>query len=368
MAELTGNAVSGILSSVVAGQIGGFSHLCMMCGQVHRQGDKCPNFATEISGRVGMLPGKYDSWHLDKEKYNFNLERFASVDLSPRYDLGSTRLGMGEVCFSVETREGIVNAPGSVVGKQGWGFSLFGHQTISGLNATIQCIHCGRYHGQGETCFVATHSMDTLLARDSTITIKPYTALGLGMTYGDALPECVSSIHGMGALGNILGEQHYLEPRVAVLEKRIDELEALIGACGLTVRGNTPGISREVCSVLGILKEKGYSIACAEITEAMRDLVRSPQPDFSGAVQHAVAGLECAARAVTGRRNDLGKLLREFSSELGFESSYASKLERNVWSQGSQKGRHLSEGNAPSEREARQLFWQVIEALRHMLQ
>lgn len=42
-----------------------------------------------------------------------------------------------------------------------------------------------------------------------------------------------------------------------------------------------------------------HRTAHAEISEALKDLSRRPDPDLTGAVQHAMAALECTAREVT---------------------------------------------------------------------
>ena len=49
-----------------------------------------------------------------------------------------------------------------------------------------------------------------------------------------------------------------------------------------------------------VLKETGRETAAAEIHEALRDISRRPDPDRTGAIQHAIAALECTARDVTG--------------------------------------------------------------------
>jgi AbiJ N-terminal domain 4 len=47
------------------------------------------------------------------------------------------------------------------------------------------------------------------------------------------------------------------------------------------------------------LDEAALTTAKQEIHEALRDLSRRPEPDLTGAVQHAMAGLECTARQAT---------------------------------------------------------------------
>src|SRR5215831_12229405 len=58
------------------------------------------------------------------------------------------------------------------------------------------------------------------------------------------------------------------------------------------------------------LQETGLKAAECEIHEALADLSRRPKADITGAIQHAMAALECVARAVSGDSSPtLGKLL-----------------------------------------------------------
>ncbi|MEX0805196.1 MAG: hypothetical protein WD688_18020 [Candidatus Binatia bacterium] len=61
------------------------------------------------------------------------------------------------------------------------------------------------------------------------------------------------------------------------------------------------------------LEEAGLRTARQEIHEALRDLSRRPDPDLTGAVQHAMAALECTAREVVDDpRATLGEILRRY--------------------------------------------------------
>jgi len=52
------------------------------------------------------------------------------------------------------------------------------------------------------------------------------------------------------------------------------------------------GIERAVVA----LQEVGYQTAKSEIHQAIVDLSRRPEPDLTGAIQHAMAAMECVAR------------------------------------------------------------------------
>ena len=59
-----------------------------------------------------------------------------------------------------------------------------------------------------------------------------------------------------------------------------------------------------------LLAQTGRSAAANEIHEALRDISRRPEPDVTGAIQHAIAALESTARDVTGEPNlTLGRLV-----------------------------------------------------------
>jgi hypothetical protein len=53
---------------------------------------------------------------------------------------------------------------------------------------------------------------------------------------------------------------------------------------------------RSVRTVSRRLLDEGRPTAAREIAEALSDLSRLPDPDVTGAVQHAIAALECVAR------------------------------------------------------------------------
>ncbi len=87
-----------------------------------------------------------------------------------------------------------------------------------------------------------------------------------------------------------------------------------------------------------------------EIHEALRDLSRRPAPDVTGAIQHAMAALECTAREAVGDpRATLGEILKRNPDLLPKPlDDGISKL----WGYASETGRHLREGRLPSRAEA----------------
>ena len=87
-----------------------------------------------------------------------------------------------------------------------------------------------------------------------------------------------------------------------------------------------------------------------EIHEALSDLSRRPNPDLTGAIQHAAAALECVAREATGdQRGTLGQILARNPDLL--PAPLPSALDK-LWGYASETARHVREGRAPSRDEA----------------
>ncbi len=99
---------------------------------------------------------------------------------------------------------------------------------------------------------------------------------------------------------------------------------------------------------VSVLTETGRSRASNEIHEALRDISRRPEPDITGAIQHAIAALESTARDVTGEPNrTLGQLVRE----LGLPQPLDAAVEK-LWGYASDRARHVREGQAVDTAEA----------------
>jgi hypothetical protein len=96
------------------------------------------------------------------------------------------------------------------------------------------------------------------------------------------------------------------------------------------------------------LQRAGNDTAASELREANVDLVRE-FPDLTGAVQHALAALECVARERSGDHATFGKLLERYPDL--FPRPLDKGIEK-VWGFASEMGRHLQEGRLPSKEEA----------------
>lgn len=98
------------------------------------------------------------------------------------------------------------------------------------------------------------------------------------------------------------------------------------------------------------LDSAGLPTGSREIHEALRDLARRPTPDITGAIQHAMAAVECVARQVSGDpKATLGEILDRYPGLVPRPLDVA--LEK-VWGYASEIGRHLREGRIPSLDEA----------------
>lgn len=96
--------------------------------------------------------------------------------------------------------------------------------------------------------------------------------------------------------------------------------------------------------------EVGLVTASNELHEAINDLSRRPHPDTTGAIQHAMASLECVAREITGdRKLNLGDIMKKHKGII------PEPLDQSVvkaWGYASENGRHIREGRKPSFTEA----------------
>ena len=98
------------------------------------------------------------------------------------------------------------------------------------------------------------------------------------------------------------------------------------------------------------LASAALQTARSEIDEALRGLSRRPEPDLTGAVQHAMAALECTAREATGdSRATLGKILKQYPDVVPKPLDDALG---KMWGYASETARHVQEGRTPSRAEA----------------
>ena len=98
------------------------------------------------------------------------------------------------------------------------------------------------------------------------------------------------------------------------------------------------------------LEESGRKTALTELKEAIRDVSRRPEPDTSGAIQHAMAALECVVRDIANDpKPTLGKLMQRHPDL--FPKPVDDAVEK-LWGYASENARHGREGNDPTREEA----------------
>ena len=88
-----------------------------------------------------------------------------------------------------------------------------------------------------------------------------------------------------------------------------------------------------------VLEQSGRSAAAREIHEALRDISRRPEPDVTGAIQHACAAMEATARDVMGDASTFGALAKRLNLPRPLDTA-AEKL----WGYASNNARHGQEG------------------------
>ena len=119
--------------------------------------------------------------------------------------------------------------------------------------------------------------------------------------------------------------------------------------CGRFKYRGSESFEKKIRSTEAIEKNGLYKTASTEIRQALNDLSKKPM-DITGAIQHAMASLECVTRTITGdEKLTLGKILNNNKELVPKPLDQAlSKL----WGYASDNGRHLKEGREPKAIEA----------------
>ncbi len=118
---------------------------------------------------------------------------------------------------------------------------------------------------------------------------------------------------------------------------------------GEIVTRGTETFESNVHGAVEALESAGRLTARDEIHEALMDLSRRPEADLTGAVQHAMAALECVARDVCGdERATLGEVIKKYPGVIPkpLDESVA-----KAWGYASEMARHIREGRKPDHRE-----------------
>lgn len=106
----------------------------------------------------------------------------------------------------------------------------------------------------------------------------------------------------------------------------------------ITYRGSE-AFEKSTHEVPNRLDESGFQSAATELREATKDISRRPEPDITGAIQHAMAALEATAREVTGQpKPTLGKLVPALELPAPLDQAVC-----KLWGFASEHGRHIRE-------------------------
>jgi len=91
------------------------------------------------------------------------------------------------------------------------------------------------------------------------------------------------------------------------------------------------------------MRRAGKTTAANEIHEALSDISRRPSADVTGAIQHAMAALECVAREIDGSTDTLGKIIGRLTLPAPLDGAL-----HKLWGFASEQGRHIHEGREPN--------------------
>lgn len=98
---------------------------------------------------------------------------------------------------------------------------------------------------------------------------------------------------------------------------------------------------------VAVMQGAGTPTAANEIHEALKDISRRPVADVTGAIQHAMAALECVAREIDGSTDTLGRIIGRLTLPPPLDGAL-----HKLWGFASEQGRHILEGREPRFEEA----------------
>jgi hypothetical protein len=105
-------------------------------------------------------------------------------------------------------------------------------------------------------------------------------------------------------------------------------------------------------------RDAGTPTAANEIHEALTDISRRPTADVTGAIQHAMAALECVAREIDGSSDMLGRIIGRLTLPPPLDGAL-----HKLWGFALEQGRDIQEGWEPPFEEA-ELVVTVTSAVR----
>jgi hypothetical protein len=149
-----------------------------------------------------------------------------------------------------------------------------------------------------------------------------------------------------------VGQGDYTGTKSAEYEGRLNEVFRANGIgwqmeSGLIVARGSEAFAIIPKEAVATMRAAGKQSAAREVHEALTDISRRPQADVTGAIQHAMAALECVARDVVGTKDTLGAIV----ARLGLPKPLDAAVTK-LWGFTSEEGRHIQEGRDPRFEEA----------------
>lgn len=149
-----------------------------------------------------------------------------------------------------------------------------------------------------------------------------------------------------------VGKNDYEGRRPETYERRLNGLFREFGVGwmmdgGLILARGSEAFAMATRDAVTTMRQENAPTAAREIHEALSDISRRPAADVTGAIQHAMAALECVAREVDGSTDTLGQII----GRLALPAPLDGALHR-LWGFASERGRHIVEGREPLFEEA----------------
>lgn len=149
-----------------------------------------------------------------------------------------------------------------------------------------------------------------------------------------------------------VGKSDYTGDRQRSFEERLNQSFRELGVGwelkqGQLVARGSEAFTLATRDAVAVMQEAGSPTAANEIHEALKDISRRPSADVTGAIQHAMAALECVAREIDGSTYTLGKIIGRLTLPPPLDSAL-----HKLWGFASEQGRHIVEGREPQFEEA----------------
>lgn len=149
-----------------------------------------------------------------------------------------------------------------------------------------------------------------------------------------------------------VGSGDFNDARQTDYERQLNQLFLELGVGwemqnGILLARGSEAFTLATRDAVETIRGAGAPTAANQIHEALTDISRRPTADVTGAIQHAMAALECVAREVDGSKDTLGQIIGRLSVPPPLDSAL-----HKLWGFASEQGRHIQEGREPKFEEA----------------